>query len=118
MSGLRLAEMDASDMLDVLHFFFEDDLRIKSAEEAEAISESRSVIYSSLYGTTYKYGMKKSSRSFSADGSSLPDDGYFGDDIQPFDPSETNVRKPFIPATEFDADSPLPFGRDLDAPLG
>lgn len=106
-------------MMDVIHYFFEDDLRVASGEEAEALTETRRVIYSSLYNTTYKYGgSKRSSRNSYSDGSSLPDDGYFGDDIQPFDPSETNVTKPFIPATEFDADSPLPFGRELDAPLG
>lgn len=105
-------------MLDILHFYFEEDLRFSTGEEAEAVTETRRVIYSSLYGTTYKYGMQKSSKNTYSDGSSLPDDGYFGNDIQPFDPSENNVTKPFIPATNFDADSPLPFGRDLDAPLG
>lgn len=108
-------------MVDVLHYYFEEDLNVPSGEAAEAKSEARSVIYRTLYGSTYKYAMPKSkaSRAYgSASGDKLPDEGFYGEqDLAPFDP-EMNVTKPFIPATDFDADSPLPFGRDLDAPLG
>lgn len=108
-------------MVDVLHYYFEDDLSIPSAEAAEAKSEARSVIYRTLYGSTYKYALpkSKSGRSYSASGDNLPDDGYFGDgELSPFDPSDNNVTKPYIAPTNFNADSPLPFGRDIDAPLG
>jgi hypothetical protein len=121
MSGLRLADMEASDMCDVLHYFMEEDLSASTAEQAEAKSEARSVIYRTLYGKTYKYAMNKSSSgrnsSYSADGSSLPDDGFYGDlDIEPFNPSE-NVHKSYVPPTELNEESPLPFGKVLDAPL-
>jgi hypothetical protein len=109
--------MEANEMLDVIHYFFEDDLVAASGEQAEAKSETRSVVYRTLYGTRYKYALSKSGGNTYSDGSNLPDDGYFGD-LDPFDPSENNVRKQFVPASEFDADSPLPFGRVLDAPLG
>jgi hypothetical protein len=113
--------MEASDMCDVLHYYFEDDLSVSTAEQAEARSESRSVIYGTLYGTSYKYAMNKSSSSrgssFAADGSSLPDDGFYGDlDVEPFDPTK-NVQKPYVPPTELNEDSYLPFGKTLDAPL-
>jgi hypothetical protein len=121
MSGLRLAEMEASNMCDVLHYFMEEDLSASTAEQAEAKSEARSVIYRTLYGKTYKYAMSKSSSSgsssYAADGSSLPDGGFYGDlDVEPFDPTR-NVQKPYIPPTELDEDSYLPFGKTLDAPL-
>lgn len=109
--------MEASDMLDVIHYFFEEDMHVSAEGEAEAKSEVRSIIYSSLYGSTYKYAIKTKGRSYAADGSNYPSDGLMGEDLTPFDPEQT-ITKPFIPATDFDAESPLPFGRDLDAPLG
>lgn len=104
-------------MLDVLHYYFEEDMFVSAEGEAEAKSEVRSIIYSSLYGSTYKYAIKAKGRSYTADGSDYPTDGFMGEDLTPFNPEE-QVTKPFIPATEFDADSHLPFGKDLDAPLG
>ena len=87
-------------MLDVVHYFFEQDSRYSSAEEAEAVTRMRSQIYSGLYGTTYKYAVKTSS-SPGASGS--------GDDM---------ALKPYVPPTEVDLDSPLPYGSVLDAPIG
>jgi hypothetical protein len=87
-------------MLDVVHYFFEQDSRFVSAEEAEVVSALRSRIYSSLYDTVYRYPIKTS---FSGQNQS------FGDE---------NSLKPYIPPTDFDADSPLPFGNVLDAPIG
>jgi hypothetical protein len=98
--GLNLGELEVSQMLDLIHYFFEEDSRFSTAEEAEAVSQMRSVIYGMLYGTTYKYKVGKSSNSNVGEG---------------FNTGET---KPYIPPTEFDADSYLPFGNTLDAPLG
>lgn len=112
MSGLKLAEMNSVDMLDVLHFYFEDDLSATTQEQVEAKSESRSVIYGTLYGTTYKYKTSSSGSS-----SQTTAGGYSMDGLVPFDPSDA-VTKPFVPSTEFDAESPLPFGQTLDAPFG
>jgi len=119
MNGLDLAEMDASDMLDVLHFMFETDYTPPSEESAKSKSAIRESIYPSLYGTPYRYALPKDKN---------PQDGRFGvpDDIDldvedeplpdPFSPRE-KVVKPFTPATTFDPDSKLPFGGALDAPL-
>lgn len=116
--------MDSIEMVDVLHYLFEDDLDSSTAEQAEAKSSARTVVYESLYGVAYKYKMKGSKSSSSgystyADGSSIPSDGFYGGtDVDAFDPAVPKVTKPFVPATEFNPDSPLPFGKDLDAPLG
>jgi len=115
-SGLRLADMDSTDMIDVLHYYFEEDIAASSGEQMEARSESRSVIYRTLYGTQYKYAMSTSDKTYNSDGSKLPDDGFYSD-LEPFDPSE-NVVKPYVSPTELDEDSYLPFGKTLDAPLG
>lgn len=87
-------------MLDVVHYFFEEDARYSSAEEAEAVTRMRSQIYSGLYGTTYKYAVK-TNVSPGASGSV--------DDM---------ALKPYVPPTEVDIDSPMPYGSVLDAPIG
>lgn len=111
-------------MLDVIHYYFEEDLAVSTAEQQQARSDTRSSVYRTLYGTIYKYGISKTSSSssdvFTADGSQIPTDGFFdNNDITPFDPTDNTPKtvKPFVPATDMDADSPLPFGRVLDAPV-
>lgn len=96
--GLTLGEMEMSQMLDVIHFLFEEDARYSTAEEAQAVSEFRSTIYGVLYGTTYKYKVSSSSGGGA---------GRSGGGV-----------KPYIPPTEFDPDTGMPFGDVLDAPLG
>jgi hypothetical protein len=121
MSGIRLEELNSSDMLDVIHFLFEDDLAAASGEQSEARSNVRTILYREFYEKEYRYKSESSSRSGSnssgstyADGS--PIDTF--DDIEPFDPLEkSRPTKSFIPATNFNPDSFLPFGKDLDAPL-
>jgi hypothetical protein len=108
--------MDASDMLDVLHFFFEEDLNYSTAEQAEATSRIREMIYSDMYGVTYRYAYKNSnnkSKSFDDDGS----DDFNLDDVVPYDPTSKQV-KPYIPPTEFDAEVGLSFGAGkLEPPM-
>jgi hypothetical protein len=89
-------------MLDVLHFFFEEDSRYVSEEEARSVSALRTTIYGELYGTTYRYQMKSRSNSGNSSG----------------DYSDPNELKPYIPPTEFDPESLNPFGSVLDAPIG
>lgn len=109
-------------MLDVIHFFFEEDLNVISAESAEAKTQIRSVIYESLYEKTYKYKINSSGRKYNRAEDNLPDDGFYGEEeeekeIIPFDPVN-NFVKPYTPPTEFNPNSSLPFGRDLDPPIG
>ncbi len=112
MSGLKLVEMDSADMVDVLHYYFEEDLNLVSQEQVAAKSESRSVIYRTLYGTTYKYRVETGGGSTSTASGS-----HSFDDLVPFDPSN-NVTKPYVPPTDFDPNMSKPFGTVLDAPLG
>lgn len=125
MSGIRLGELEASDMLDVVHFLFEDDMAAASGEQAEARSHVRTTLYRNFYEREYKYKIDSSSNrsggsshsgSTYADGSPI---NGFDDDLEPFDPmQESKPVKPYVPATDFNPDAALPFGKDLDAPLG
>lgn len=100
--GLTLGEMEVSKMLDVLHFFFEQDSRFTTAEEAETVSEMRTRLYGGLYGTTYRYKTSNTTGNFN-ESAGVYDDGAI---------------KPYIAPTDVDADSYLPFGSALESPLG
>lgn len=94
---MNLVEMDAPDMIDVIHYFLEEDLRYSSIEEMKMHEAVRGDIYQRLYGVKYRY--------VSGTGSNTTD----------FDGQEV---KPYVPPTEFDPDSANPFGSVLDAPIG
>lgn len=107
-----------SDMLDVIHFFFEDDSNYASGEQAEARSKMRSNIYHNLYDTTYRYEIKgsKTNQINPEDLEFAPEDDASMRDIKPFDPKKAPT-KGFIPPTAVDDTSTLPFGSVLDAPM-
>jgi hypothetical protein len=113
---IKLAELKASDMIDVLHYFFEEDMYVASGEQAEAKSRLRVSIYQNMYGTTYKYGYESAeSRNKRIFDEAMMEPDLPAENIKPFDP----VRQPtkgYIPPTQFNPESPTPFG-DLDAPL-
>jgi hypothetical protein len=117
-AGLSIGEMEASEAVDVIHFFFEEDLFVATAEEMEAKSAIRVSIYQSMYDKPYKYEYKSSKKNTSANGNSFDSSAYYEEDLVPFDPSESpRVTKPYVPPTEFSDDSPFPFGKVLDGPL-
>ncbi len=99
-------------MLDVLHYLFEEDMRYGTAEEAEAVSNTRTMLYRQLYGTEYKYKVasKKSgnNKSYAS--------GQDFDDLTPFDP-DSAVTKPYVPPTQFD-EAGVDSSGILDGPLG
>ena len=106
-------------MLDVVHFFFEEDaLRFESGEQAEAASKFRTKLYE-LYDVKYKYAVAASGRSSSAGGggrSYISKDAGF--DFDSKIPSSTSQAvKPYIPPTSFDPDTGLASGGVLDGPL-
>jgi hypothetical protein len=111
MNGINLSSMEADDMLDIIHYLFEEDLRYSTGEQAQAVEKTREIIYGQLYGQEYIF---KGSTSNKASTNSFNE----FDDIQPFDPKK-KVTKPFIPATEFDPDTgtPLTGNGRLEAPL-
>lgn len=90
-----------SDMLDVVHFFFEEDSRYLSQEEVESVSATRTQVYETLYGVTYNYKVKSRGKTTSTS------TGI----------SDLDEVKPYIPPTEFDPGSSNPFGSVLEAPL-
>jgi hypothetical protein len=104
--------MEASDMSDVIHFYFEEDSKYASAEQAESISKLRNQLYL-MYNQIYKYGMSgsRSSRAYMPKGSSA-DYGFDDDGL-----GAVGESKPYIPPTDFNPESVNPFGPDLDAPL-
>lgn len=114
MSGIDLKELDSVEMLDVIHYIFEEDMRVSSQEEMDAKTEVRKVIYREFYEKDYEYGTSTSKRTYTASGQ--PVDNSF-DDIVPFDPTVKSQRKGYIPPTKLDDDSSKPFGDVLDSPL-
>ena len=117
-AGIRLEEMTSTDMVDVIHYFFESDLTSDNPEFAEAKSDVRSLIYENLYGVPYKYSIKGKS---TGKNSSRYPGGFSSDLPKPFNPnmggSPEPVRKPYVPATDFDDNSYAPYGDLLDPPL-
>jgi hypothetical protein len=117
MNGLQLTGMESSDMLDVVHYLFEEDMRYSTGEEAEAVSKTRETFYRDLYGYDYKYVYNSPKQNSNRKASSAG--GFDFDDITPYDPNIKQKPKPFIPATQFDADSGLPLSGNglLEPPL-
>jgi hypothetical protein len=113
MSGLQISELSSSEMLDVIHVLFEEDFTSAvSGEHIDAKNKIRKIMYKEFYDKTYTYG--GSSNDYS--------DGFQNDpmdysDVTPFDPKKAAV-KPFVPATDINENSPKPFGKVLDGPLG
>ena len=113
--------MNASDMLDVLHYFFEDDMNYASAEQADAKDRTREIIYQDFYGHKYAYSNTQAgtSSNYSASGQGIVRDFNADDEeekIEAFDPMK-KPPKSFVPATKVNAASPKPFGAVLDEPL-
>lgn len=121
MNGLDLRTMPANDMVDVLHYLFEDDLSASTAEQAEARSKARVTIYRDLYGYEYKYvvdtGMGSSHPDYNSAEYGAPEESQEEEAIVPFSPVKKPV-KPFISATPVNAASSKPFGKVLDEPMG
>lgn len=87
--------MEASDMLDVVHYFLDEDLRYTTMEELKIHGHVRKTIFKNFYDMDYAYSMADES----------------GDSDFP------ETTKPYIPPTEVNPDSYTPFGSVLDAPL-
>ena len=120
MNGIQLTSMEASDMLDVIHYLFEDDIRFSTAEESDAVTQMREIIYGQWYGYPYIFAGTRSSNAkgngkYNTASSSFDDDF----DLKPYDPNIKQPTKPYIPPTEFDADSGMPLSGSglLEPPL-
>lgn len=85
-------------MLDVIHYFFEEDSNFVSQEHAIITERRRVRLYKNLYGVEYPYAVIERGQSESSEN---------GETV-----------KPYIEPTEFDPDSANPFGSILDSPIG
>jgi len=123
MSGLRILEMGVGDMLDVIHFMFEEDSHYVSEESVKSRSEFRTAIYDSLYGVEYKYkynaGKQSGNQAHMYEDASDMDYMSDAESQQAFSPSE--IKEPMKPPaqtpTKFDFDADNPFSGVLDAPM-
>jgi hypothetical protein len=113
MSGLHLSSMEVSDMLDVIHVIIEDDLTSsQTGENSKIKGKVRKILYKEFYEKEYKFSSGTPSFDIGE-----PLDDFIDDDVKPFDPKQQET-KPYVPATDFDANAAKPFGKVLDAPLG
>jgi len=110
--------MEMSDMLDVLHYYMEEDYNFSASEQVEAKSKIRKTIYKNFYDREYKFGndSKPDYSNISADGTDI------GDPLVPFDSSEPEdplkgPTKSYVPAMEPNVNLVKPFGDLLDSPL-
>ena len=108
-------------MLDLLHFYFEEDNNYSSEEQMKSRSKVRENIYRDLYNTEYKYAVEETRQAGTSGATANFDLGDpledAAGDLKPFDPL-AGPPKPYIPPTKFDPDAAKPFGNILDAPLG
>ena len=99
-------------MLDVIHYFYEDDLNYATVEQAQMAEARRVTIFKQLYDEDYKY--------VSTGTANKVNNGFAGqydfDNPIPFDPKKAPV-KPYFPPTQMEADDADPFGGILDAPI-
>lgn len=122
MHGVRLRDLDSPDMVDVIHYIFEEDLDVATAEQAEARDNYRNYLYGDLYNTPYRYASTKSKMSTNYDMLDDPlDDMLVEDSLTDVDidiPAVKKPPKPYVPPTNFNPNLENPFaGSKLDAPL-
>lgn len=119
--------MDASDMLDVLHYMFEEDLNNSTAEQAEAQDMYRTRIYEDLYGTTYDYASTSNKSSSSMSNGNFEIDEELEHEYMKNANANANVPeedpikkvvKPYRPPTAINERAANPYVGVLDAPLG
>lgn len=116
---MRLASMEATDMLDAIHYLFEEDVMFVSSEQLAYKDAFRKNIYRELYKSDYIY-VAKSDDNFGLDTLEGPldsvDEPVPGEKINVFSPREKTA-KPYVPPTSVSADDAKPFGSILDAPI-
>jgi hypothetical protein len=109
--------MEAEEMMDVIHFFFEDEMSGISPEGVQAREALRKSIYEDFYGVPYAHDPSSQSngtRNFDEPLDSEPEEAE--SPVNPFNPRKQAV-VPYTPATSFNPDAVTPFGDLLDAPI-
>lgn len=101
-------------MLDVLHYYMEEDYNFSNSEQVEAKSKLRKTIYKTMYNKEYKFGTE-TEKDFS-----LPQDFAIQEEGATSSQEEDPLKGPtksYVSPTEFNPDSMKPFGNLLDAPF-
>jgi hypothetical protein len=111
--------MEASSMLDVLHYFFEEDFTYVSDENMTFNEVFRTNVYKEFYKKEYQYVRDRES---SSGLDSL--EGPLNDDISDVSQEKINVFSPreksakqYVPPSEMTDDDARPFGSVLDSPI-
>ena len=114
--------MNASNMMDVVHYIFEQDTVVSSEDELKSQSAVRVAIYRDFYKKKYAYEYKPKSSSGRA---YVPDSDLEvmseEEDLQPFRAREEMPQKSTMgeeTITPFDPTAQNPFNGILDAPMG
>lgn len=103
--------MAAHDMLDVLHYYFEQD-SVGEEDLQKAKTRMREELYTRLYKRPYSWGNAGGpEREFGTQ--EIGTDGFHNKSGQP-----ELTHKPFVPTTKFNPDAARPYGTLLDPPLG
>ena len=120
MSGLDLREMEASEMLDVLHYLMEEEMIRQHVNQVDIPGAVRDYLYWELYGVRYPYYTPKGGRRYATASDELDELDDPLDGVAPFDPKVESAKpvKAYTPPTAVDPDALNPFGPALERPLG
>lgn len=105
-------------MLDVIHYFFEDDYRYTTNEESIYKDEFRKSFYQQVYSYEYKYASEERSSNKSYKDFDEEPLEPMEENIQPFNPKAKKATKAYIEPTPLSGKSSNPFGDILDGPVG
>ena len=104
------------DLLDALHYMFEEDMVPVSGEQQEARENMRKNLYMQIYGSS-AYTWIAGQGGARAGGNRVSD--FTPTTADSSDETSTELtHKPYEPPTPFDPDAAKPFGELLDEPLG
>jgi hypothetical protein len=96
--------MEASDIMDVLHFLFEEDFTAVAEDHARSRSAIRDTLYSELYGVKYTFKMKdpaKGKYAPTAMQQYASNNEYDSlDDVDPFNPRKHEAFSPRDPSQQ------------------
>lgn len=100
-------------MLDVLHYYMEEDYNFSTAEQVDVKANLRKTIYRTMYNTEYKFG-NATTKNSTVTASGVDLDNL--ESVEPVDPLK-GPTKSYVPPTDFNPESIKPFGDVLDAPI-
>lgn len=106
-SGTRLETLPLSDMCDILHYYFEDDILVEESV-GQAKTQLRGRIYNKLYLRPYTWGVNEQ-----------PEKEFGTQEVgsNGFRDQPVLEHKGYVPPTPFDPTSKRPYGMLLDPPL-